>query len=77
MNWIRITALIAALGAWSVLSIAQQPAAPPAATPPAATPPPATAGQPPAAARAPVNDDEFIPSQELQADEQVTFPVDI
>jgi hypothetical protein len=24
-----------------------------------------------------VSDDEFIPTQELQADEEVTFPVDI
>jgi hypothetical protein len=58
--------------------------APPAATPPAAqTPPPAVPPAPgnqaqaPAAPRGPIDDGEFVPSQELSADEAVTFPVDI
>jgi len=78
---------IAAVAAVGVL-IAQENAAPPppAASPPVAAPPPVAplpAGetQPEAAAtvpaRAPVNDDEFIPTQELLPDEAVTFPVDI
>jgi hypothetical protein len=48
-----------------------------ATPPPATTPPPAPAGQPPAAPRPPVNEDVFVPTEELSADEQVTFPVDI
>lgn len=53
--------------------------APSRATPPAAqrtTPPPApSASAPPPGGE--VRGDEFIPSQELQADEEATFPVDI
>lgn len=58
---------------------------PPAASPPAASPPaqapPVGAGAPaPSAPQAPrrvSRDDEFIPSEELSADEEVTYPVDI
>jgi hypothetical protein len=71
--------------------IAQENAPPPAeTTPPASAPqppaaPPASepAATPPAGAEAsesvpPIEtDDVFIPTQELGADEQVTFPVDI
>jgi len=77
MGWLRTTALTLALTAFAAAAAAQEPAAPPATAPPAATPPPAAASQPPGAPRAAVNEDEFIPSQELSADEQVTFPVDI
>jgi hypothetical protein len=58
--------------------------APAARPPPAATPPPAAGQQadgaaaaPPAAQRPTVEDDEFIPTEELAPDAAVTFPVDI
>ena len=60
---------------------APPPAGAPAQTPPAATPPaagPAAGAQPAPAPRMPVvKDEEFIPTQEIQGDEEVTFPVDI
>lgn len=79
MSWIRTAALVAALGLLSAASVGQESATPPPTTPPSSTttPPPATAGQSPAAPRPPVKDDAFIPTEELSADEQVTFPVDI
>jgi hypothetical protein len=52
---------------------APPPATPPAATPPAATPP----ADVPTAPGAIDPNEVFIPTQELGADEQVTFPVDI
>ncbi len=51
----------------------------PAATPSPAAPPPGQTPQPaakPPESAAPENE-EFIPSQEISADEAVTFPVDI
>jgi hypothetical protein len=54
--------------------------APPAATPPAQAPPSGAGAPVPSAPQAPrrmSRDDEFIPSEELSADEEVTFPVDI
>jgi hypothetical protein len=51
--------------------------APPAATPPAATPPASGGTQPAAPPRGGMRGDEFVPTQELQADEEATFPVDI
>jgi hypothetical protein len=74
------TALLALLAA--AVSLAQEGAAPaPPATPPRA-PAPAPAGDdadaPPAADQRPeVENDEFIPTEELQPDAAVTFPVDI
>jgi hypothetical protein len=57
---------------------APAPATPPATTPPAATPPAPGAEAPPVKpANGNARDDEFIPTQELQADEEATFPVDI
>jgi hypothetical protein len=52
-------------------------ATPPAATPPATTPPAAPGESAPAGPGQGVEDDVFIPTQELNADDQVTFPVDI
>jgi hypothetical protein len=55
-----------------------EPQSPPAASPPPAAPPaPAGEAAPPAAPGPNVEDDVFIPTQELNADDQVTFPVDI
>jgi hypothetical protein len=70
------------LGTLATASVGQEspqqqpaPAAPAPAPPPAA---PAPAAKPPAEApKGTVKDDEFIPTQEVQADEEVTFPVDI
>jgi hypothetical protein len=44
------------------------PGAPPSVTPPAGAP---------VTPRTPSKDDEFIPTEEVGADEEVTFPVDI
>jgi len=87
MNRSRFFAL--ALGLLcAAVSLGQDNAAPPPATqppanPPAAQPPPAPgkpdekqAETPPAAER-PAVDDEFIPTEELNPDAAVTFPVDI
>ena len=56
------------------------PGAPPAAPPPAQAPPAGAGAPAPGAPQAPrrvSRDDEFIPSEELSADEEVTYPVDI
>ena len=92
MRWLRLAAPALVLGAWLGGSIAQQ-GQPPAGTPPATTPPPARppAGTvPPAAPPAEAKDDDaappdkkdeesdvFVPTEELQPDAAVTFPVDI
>lgn len=47
-----------------------------AETPAATEPPPPAATEPPPEAE-PEDDDVFIPTEELSADEEVTFPVDI
>ena len=90
MRWLRLAAPAVALAAWLAVSFAQQapPAGPPpASTPPASTPRPST--PPPAAppvaekeeaATAPSDEaaeEEFIPTEELQPDAAITFPVDI
>jgi len=82
MNLLRISAALVAvaLGALCANVSVSQEAAPPAAAAPAE---PAAAGgadaaeTPPAVAPAAEADGEFIPSEEISADEEVTFPVDI
>ena len=69
------TAVVGALLAGLAASSLGQESAPPAPPQPAATPPASPA--PPAAQRPVADDDEFVPTEELSADEQVTFPVDI
>jgi hypothetical protein len=57
---------------------ASPPPQPPAASaPPSATPPAAPSESVPAGPGPNVEEDVFIPTQELNADDQVTFPVDI
>jgi hypothetical protein len=51
-------------------------APPPASTPPAGVPPAAETDAAPQDASG-ASDDEFVPTEELSADSQVTFPVDI
>ena len=87
MNWNRTLLALLALMALSVSSVGQEsaapedeavPAAPPAETPapPAETPPPPAETPPPPAE--PLRLDElFIPSEEIDADEEVIFPVSI
>jgi hypothetical protein len=89
MNVTRNVLALIALSALASSSIGQEnqqpaptePTKPAAQSPPAANPPPAPApggAQSTPPQRMPVvKDDEFIPTQELQADEEVTFPVDI
>jgi hypothetical protein len=87
MRLLRSMASAVVLAAWLVGSAAQQ-GAPPAGTPPASTPPPTTPAPqtPPPAPReaeeeqAPSDEaaeEVFIPTEELQPDAAVTFPVDI
>jgi hypothetical protein len=65
---------------------AAQPSAAPAGSQPAPAQTQPTPGKPPSVApaagapitpRTPSKDDDFIPTEELGADEEVTFPVDI
>jgi hypothetical protein len=90
MNVTRIFAIVITLGVLSTASSgqeSQQPAAPPAAKPADAPPKAAVPEQsretppPPPSASAPktgvIRDGEFIPTQEIQPDEDVTFPIDI
>jgi hypothetical protein len=89
MRWLRVAAPAALLAAWLVSSGAQQgtppagtppPTAPPASTPPPSTPPPAAPEEEEEAAGAPSDEaakEVFIPTEELQPDAAVTFPVDI
>jgi hypothetical protein len=92
MRWLRFLVPAIVLAA-SLASHAQQGAppagtpppasTPPASTPPAgrpppATPPPATSPADEAEPASPEEDaDVFIPTEELQPDAAVTFPVDI
>ena len=83
MKVIRTSAVLVVLGMLATASVGQEskppaPAAPPADKTPAAPPPAAGTTAPPAKPLAGAGSgDEFIPTQELQADEEVTFPVDI
>jgi flagellar motor switch protein FliN/FliY len=88
MRSMRLAAVAIALGAWLGASLAQQapppadrpaPAAPPATRPPPAAPPaPAPAEEREAEAESAEEPEEvFIPTEELQPDAAVTFPVDI
>jgi hypothetical protein len=88
MRSMRLAAVAIALGTWLAASLAQQgppssdrppPAAPPATRPPPAAPPaPAPAeGSESEAESAEEPEEVFIPTEELQPDAAVTFPVDI
>ena len=88
MNPYRVSAVLIVFAALSASSVVGQenprpqtpaqtsPATPAPATPAPATPAPAVPG-PEAAAPGTVNDEVFIPSEEISADEEVTFPVGI
>ena len=90
MKVIRTSAVLVVLGMLATASVGQE-SKPPGAPAPAPAPAPAapsadkTPAPPAASTTAPPakppagagSGDEFIPTQELQADEEVTFPVDI
>lgn len=86
MRLLKLVVPAVVLAAWLVSSAAQQ-GTPPAGTPPAGPAPTPPAGSPPPAASededeagAPSDEaaeDVFIPTEELQPDAAVTFPVDI
>ena len=86
----RYLAVLISIGLVAVPALAQDAgdaAASPPASPPAGSSPPAEQATPPATGpagsgddsdrRATGDDDEFIPSEEIPADEEVTFPVNI
>lgn len=75
MKAFRASWLLALLAALAVAAEAQAPE-PGAALPPAEAPE-AEAPEPEAPEPADASDEVFIPSEEIQADEEVTFPVDI
>ena len=93
MRWLKLVASGVALAAWLAGSVAQQQGAPPAGTPPPSAPPAGTPRTPPASTPQPEKppegekeeaqqaaadaEEDFIPTEELQPDAAVTFPVDI
>ena len=93
MRWLRLAVPAIVLAAWLAASFAQQGAPPagtppPASTPPAGTPPRIGRRRPRRPPRRPrrkqpnrrrrrKTSDVFIPTEELQPDAAITFPVDI
>jgi hypothetical protein len=71
MRWLRLTVPAAAVAAWLAVSVGQQDAPPateraePEEAPPATTP------------EREESDEVFVPTEELEPDAAVTFPVDI
>ena len=79
MNRLPIQAALLALSAFAVWAPAQESGAPDEKAAAEQTPAPAPSppsSSPPAAAAAD-EDDVFVPSEELSAEDEVTFPVDI
>lgn len=90
MRIVRFAVPAVALAAWWAISFAQQPPQPQPQPPAAQAPAPAEEARPAAPPPAPADEDEpeapaaddevddvFIPTEELQPDAAVTFPVDI
>jgi len=80
MRWLRMAAPAVALALWLAGSAAQQ-GAPPAGTPQPSTPQPAATPEQekddPQQAADDADEQDFTPTEELQPDAAVTFPVDI
>jgi hypothetical protein len=78
---VTVTPLVALAQEGKPAPSAQSPSAPAAPAPPAAQAPPVAAppaaSQPAATPPAGGRDDIFVPTQQLSADEAVTFPADI
>jgi hypothetical protein len=88
MRSMKVAALVIAFSTWLAASVAQQapppaerppPAAPPASRPPPAAPPAPAPAEEGEAETPPAGEPEevFVPTEELQPDAAVTFPVDI
>jgi hypothetical protein len=86
MRVIRTSAALIVLAVLATATVGQErqqpaPATPPAPStetpPPAEAPAPSTETPPTAPPTGVMRDEQFIPTQELQADEEATFPVDI
>jgi hypothetical protein len=73
-RWLRLALPAGLLAAWLVASFAQQQAPPP---PPADNAEAEESDAPPADDEEREVEDVFIPTEELQPDAAVTFPVDI
>lgn len=74
---VALTAVGALLAQDNAAAPPTPPQPPAASTPPPAAPPAAPGESTPTGPGPNVEDDVFIPTQELNADDQVTFPVDI
>lgn len=76
---IRTCMVLCALGtgALPLPMLAQAPAEPPPSEQPEPSPDVPPVVPPPTGPRPPVADEGFVPSEELAADEEVTFPIDI
>jgi len=83
MRTLRCQWVLLALGLLSLCAVAQegqpptQSPVPPAQSPPPPAQSPVPPAQDPPQASPRASDDVFIPTEELSADEEVTFPVDI
>jgi hypothetical protein len=73
MRWLRLAVPAAAVAAWLAVSLGQQPAPPPATEETEAP----EAPQVPEPAEDDDSDDVFVPTEQLEPDAAVTFPVDI
>jgi hypothetical protein len=71
MRWLRLTVPAAAVAAWLAVSVGQQDA------PPAAEDADAEETAPATPREGEESDEVFIPTEELEPDAAVTFPVDI
>jgi len=74
MNRFAAIPVLVVVSVWSAVALAQESAAPPKPPAPPAAEAAAPAAPPPSTA---ASDEEFIPTEEISADEAVTFPVDI
>jgi hypothetical protein len=71
MRWLRLTVPAAAVAAWLAVSVGQQDA------PPAAEDAESERAPPTPAPEREESEEVFIPTEELEPDAAVTFPVDI
>lgn len=77
MNRAQYWLMAVTLALVATVGLSQAPDSEPESAPVPPEPRAAEGESAPPSEDAPVSDDVFIPSEELQADEEVTFPVDI